>query len=413
MPGGACAHDTTIKPGQPQPTNFHFHGMHVTPRNHTVGGVTYYGDNVLVCLPDGKAHIRFRIPPNPAPGPAIPAHEMGTYWYHAHLHGLTDDQVYRGLAGMLIVGDSRRYLPPRLRHVRSRILSLKDIQVTSVKGQQTIPTDHDWANPTHRTVNGLVNPTITIGPGETQLWRLADTSSALWYRVALIDAGKRIPFTIVGQDGNPLMRPDRKTEILLAPGNRFDILVRAPQSGGALLETLPFNQGRLIFGEDILATVKTTPGPIAPAIAPPAAAGTLSSFPSKRGPDRLFIFSTYFPKGEPGQFLINGKQFDPNRIDAAPRLGTWERWTLLNTSGEYHPFHIHQNDFRVISINGRRVPIRSDQDVVPIPPIDAKGVPGRVVIDMPFENFTGRFVFHCHILDHEDGGMMAQVEVRA
>ena len=83
---------------QPQPTNLHFHGLHVTPRNRKVGGITYYGDNVLVCLREGRSHIRFRIPDD---------HDQGTFWYHAHLDGLTDDQVFRGLAGMLIVGDSR------------------------------------------------------------------------------------------------------------------------------------------------------------------------------------------------------------------------------------------------------------------------------------------------------------------
>ena len=120
--GGECAHDTTITPGHPQPTNFHFHGFHVTPRNQKVGKVTYYGDNVLACLRGGRSHIRFRIPRT---------HDQGTFWYHAHLHGLTDDQVFRGLAGMIVVGDSRRYLPSRFANVRTRALSLKDIQVST------------------------------------------------------------------------------------------------------------------------------------------------------------------------------------------------------------------------------------------------------------------------------------------
>ena len=120
MAHGECGHDTTIAPGEPQPTNFHFHGLHVTPRNHKVGDVTYYGDNVLVCLRPGERHIRFRIPRN---------HDLGAFWYHAHLHGLTDDQVYRGLAGLLTIGDARRYLPTRFARVRTHYLSLKDIQV--------------------------------------------------------------------------------------------------------------------------------------------------------------------------------------------------------------------------------------------------------------------------------------------
>ena len=395
-----CAHDTTIDVGKPQPTNFHFHGFHVTPRNHKVGRVTYYGDNVLVCLRGGRSHIRFRIPRD---------HDQGTFWYHAHLHGLTDDQVYRGLAGMIVVGDSRRYLPSRFAHVRTRLLSLKDIQVSKSDDRWVIPTDHFWGNATHRTVNGLVNPRMTMRPGETQLWRVGNASSGLWYRIALLDGAQRVPFTLVSTDGNPLVLAQRKTQAVLAPGNRVDILVHAPSKGPLVLKTLPFDQGFRIFGEDVLATIDVQGRDAAP-IAQPGRRGPLPRFPRRRGPDRNWIFSIK-PSGP--QFLINGKIFEDGRVDARPRLGTTERWTLISTSSEWHPIHIHQDDHRVLSINGKRVDVRSDQDVVPLPPLDpATGVPGQVVIDMPFQRYSGNFVMHCHILDHEDGGMMARIDLR-
>jgi suppressor of ftsI len=396
--GGECAHDTTIPVGHQQPTNFHFHGFHVTPRNHTSGNVTYYGDNVLACLRGGRSHIRFRIPKD---------HDQGTFWYHAHMHGLTDDQVYRGLAGMIVIGDSRRYLPSRFAHIRSRILSFKDIQTVAAGGRQTIPGDHDWAHQTHRTVNGRVNPVLTMRPGETQLWRLANTSSALWYRVALMDGVRRDAYSVIAIDGNPMALPERKTQLVIAPGHRFDILVRAPRSGRRILKTLPFNQGRLIFGEDVLATIDVEGAP-ARAIASLHEHGTLPAFPRRRGPTRTWKFSVV---GDTPDFLINDKKFDPDRVDARPRLGTTERWILTNTSSEWHPFHVHQDDFRVIAINGRRVVRRGDQDIVGIPP-QVDGKPGRVVIDMPFQQYSGNFVLHCHILDHEDAGMMARIDVR-
>lgn len=395
-------HRPATKPGEPQQTNFHFHGFHVTPRNQKVGNITYYGDNVFACLGKGKSHIRFRIPLG---------HDQGTFWYHAHLHGLTDDQVFRGLAGMIIVGDSRRYLPTRFAHVRQRILSFKDIQVQKSDGNQAIPTDHDWGNTTHRTVNGLVNPTMTIRPGETQLWRLANSSSAVWYRVVLLDGTKRVPFTVVATDANPRVLAERKTDVLISPAHRVDVLVRAPRSAKLVLKTLPFNQGRLIFGEDVLATVNVKGTPV-PSLGPGVRRGKLPAFPAKRGPERIWVFSTYFPKVGNGQFLINGKQFDPKRISARPRLDTTERWVLLNTSAEWHPIHIHQNDYRVVSINGKPVNVRSDQDVVPLPPQNAKGLPGRVEIDIPFEGYYGNYVMHCHILDHEDAGMMVRIDVQ-
>jgi suppressor of ftsI len=391
-----CAHDTKIAPGDPQPTNLHFHGLHVTPRNHKVGDVIYYGDNVLVCLGAGPSHIRFRIPDT---------HDAGTFWYHAHLHGLTDDQVFRGLAGMLIVGDSRRYLPRRFRRIKTRLMSFKDVQAINVAGRWAISTDRDPATTT-RTVNGVVEPRLTIRPRETQLWRLANSSSDRWYKVALVDGGAASdPLTIVARDGNPLVAPDRVTEVLLGPGQRVDVLVRAPQSGTRTLRTLPFDQGGIQFPAADLATVDVAGAP-APPLATPPPRGKLPTFPARRGPTRTWRFN-FSKKGA----VINGKTFKADRIDARPRLGTTERWVLVNESTEWHPIHVHQDDFRVLRINGTHFKVRSDQDVVALPPA-VDGIPGRVDLDMPFQDYSGNFVLHCHILNHEDGGMMARISVR-
>jgi suppressor of ftsI len=119
---------------------------------------------------------------------------------------------------------------------------------------------------------------------------------------------------------------------------------------------------------------------------------------------RRFVFS--FGRN-PNVFtaLINGRQFDPHATDVAPVVGTVEEWTLINKSADDHPFHIHVNDFQVMSVNGRPYRARGLQDVVNIP------AGGRVVIRNSFEDYTGHFVFHCHILGHEDAGMMKTVEV--
>jgi FtsP/CotA-like multicopper oxidase with cupredoxin domain len=394
--GDDCPHPSA---GQPQPTNLHFHGLHVTPRNHTEGGVTYYGDNVFACLQAGISHIRFRIPDD---------HDLGTFWYHAHLHGLTDDQVFRGLAGMLLIGDSRTELPKRLRNVRTRLISLKDIQAVPDGAGWTVAPGHDWVDPTTRTVNGLVMPTLTIRPGETQLWRLANSSSGLWYDVALQDAANRsTPLTIVSREGNPLVRPQRVSDALLGPGQRVDVLVRAPAAGPLTLRTLAFAQGRRagIFPQADLATVQVT-GSSARKVASPGRGGKLPAFPPRVGKVKSWAFDIVSGPNNTTLFTINGVVFDPDKPGARTRLGTTERWKLVNQTGEWHPIHIHQDDYRVISVNGRRVDVRSDQDVVPLPPN------GTVVLDMPFQQFSGNFVMHCHILDHEDGGMMTRIEVR-
>jgi FtsP/CotA-like multicopper oxidase with cupredoxin domain len=392
-----------------QLTNLHFHGLHVTPLTRRHHGKRVYGDNVLLNLGRGRSHFRFRIPAH---------HDQGTFWYHAHRHGCTDDQVFRGLAGMLLIGDSRRNLPRRFRHVRTRTLALKDVQAVPRPGGSgwAVPTDHDWAFPTQRTVNGQVEPQIPMRPGETQLWRVANVSAALWYRVAIASGTGRQTYTVVSRDGNPQARPQRRTSELLGPGHRIDILVTAPATGSLTLETLPFDQGRLTFPQATLATTTTAGAPAAP-LADDRARGRLPRFPRRSGPTRRFTFS-FNPrpgvKPPPGfAAYINGRQFDPDRVDADPRLGTTETWILRNKTNEWHPFHIHQDDFRVISVNGKRVRHPpGDQDVVALPPQPKNGKPGRVVIRMPFTRFRGKFVFHCHILDHEDAGMMALVEVR-
>lgn len=387
--------------GGPQLTNLHFHGLHVTPHEKPPP----YGDTVLVELGPGRHQYRFQIPPD---------HDKGTFWYHAHLHTCTDDQVFRGLAGMLLIGDSREDLPDRFADIRTRSFALKDIQVEQPKDAKgwRIPVDHDWGNPTHRTVNGLVNPKLDIRPGETQLWRLANVSSAVWYQVALVDpddADTREPLTIVAQDGNSLGRPKRLTSQLIPPGRRYDVLVRGPQSGRRVLKTLPFNQGRLIFPEDTLATVEVGGAPAEQLGEPERLSEPTQVFPTKRGPTRRFTFDIYGPGIA---FLINDGVFDPNIADATPRLNTTERWVIYNKSGEWHPFHIHQDDFRLIDEKSDGPPgLGGVQDIVPLPAGTPEN-PSKVEIDMPYTDFDGKFVFHCHILDHEDGGMMALVDLR-
>jgi suppressor of ftsI len=383
----------------PQFTNLHFHGLHVTPTTRLYKGMKVYGENVLVSLPKGTSRIRFPIPTD---------HEEGTFWYHAHRHGCTDDQVFRGLAGLLIVGDSRKDLPARFHGVRTRSLALKDIQVEPKGNVQSIPADHDWANPTHRTVNGLVNPRLSIRPRETQLWRLANVSSAVWYQVALVDEkDKPDPFLVVALDGSTLEEAQQEDSVLLGPGQRNDILVRGPSSGTRTLKTLPFDQGRLVFPEDTLATVAVEDQP-ATELKSPDVLKPLPAFPSKRGIDRTFVFS-FKPNGP----TINFKPFDPDPNSppiADPQLDTTETWTFVNESPDWHPIHIHQDDFKVTHVNGKQVDNYGQQDVVSLPPMSGK-TPGKVVIEMPFKDFDGKFVIHCHILDHEDGGMMGRIDL--
>ena len=107
------------------------------------------------------------------------------------------------------------------------------------------------------------------------------------------------------------------------------------------------------------------------------------------------------------QFFINGEMFSHDRVNTVVQLDTVEEWTISNDTTEQHPFHIHVNDFQVVSVNGEAYDAVSLQDTVILPP------GGEVVIRMRFTDFLGKYVYHCHILNHEDNGMMAVLEVVA
>ncbi|MDQ6837967.1 MAG: multicopper oxidase domain-containing protein [Actinomycetota bacterium] len=154
----------------------------------------------------------------------------------------------------------------------------------------------------------------------------------------------------------------------------------------------------------MLATVKAT-GPSVASLEMPKSLGPRPDIPaSEVVRRRTLVFSE---TADGNQFFINGEQYNPDRIDIHATLGDTEEWLIKNVSGEEHPFHIHINDFQVISVNGRPYDARSLQDTQVLP------VHGEVVIRQRFTGFTGTWVYHCHILAHEDAGMMGLIEVSA
>lgn len=368
-------------------TNFHTHGLAVSPLGNS--------DNVFIDIPAGTTFdYEIRIPTTQSPG---------TYWYHPHFHGLSGRQVSGGMSGALIVEGSLEKLPVRLRKVRERLLLLKDLVTTaSPSGEFEYEPDVGLDTGTTRTVNGQVNPIISINPGETQYWRIANISANIYYRLKL-DGHTLFE---VAQDGNTLNRIIERQEILLPAGSRRDILVRGGPRGAYALRTLAFNTGLAgnNYPEVSLGTVISE-----------GRSQTPLEFPSRLGPvpdlRKLTITNrrtiTFSESDNPDTFFINGKTFDHHRVDTTVKLGSVEEWTLVNASDEMHTFHIHQLDFQVTDLNGEPVEFIGYQDNV--------NMPSRSTIKMilPFTNpvIVGKFVYHCHILKHEDKGMMASIEV--
>lgn len=389
--GAFAAPTLTVAPGEtlevtlenrlPRPLNLHFHGMHVSPQ-----GIS---DNVFRDTPPGQTEqYVLQIPAD---------HEPGLYWYHSHLHGLSEGEVFGGLSGMLVVTGLSELLPPQLQDVPEQYLALRDFQVQD----GAIPrTNIDSGAATTRVVNGQLNPSIAIRPGETQLWHVANIGADIWYDIEL--TGHRM--YVVAEDADPVWQVWEADHLVMPPGKRFEVLVQGAAPGTYTFKTRAYDQGPAgdQYPEATLATVVSQGDRVDPLPLPATMIGERDLRDEPVARTRRFVFTENTTTNE---FFINGRQFDAARVDADPVVGTVEEWTIVNSTQEQHPFHIHINDYQVVSVNGQPYDAKGHQDTVAVP------VGGEVVILNPFDDFTGKFVFHCHILAHEDLGMMAVVDV--
>jgi suppressor of ftsI len=350
-------------------TNLHVHGLHVSRRSPA--------DDIFVAIRPGKSfHYRYRLPPNSTPG---------TYWYHSHADMRSAPQVAGGESGVIIIDGLRRYLPPALRGITEHVIALKDDQVA---GDAVKTENLSIGAPTVRTVNGQLRPVIGIRPGETQLWRLANIGANIYYKLHLT-SGR---FHVIAQDGYPVRRVRSADSLVIAAGARFDVLVQGGPAGRAQLQTLAYDTGKAgnTFPQVNLATVVSSGARRAPAALP------IRFAPNEdlRGATVAARKTIVFTENAAGTlFYVNGRLFDPNRVDFTSRLGTVEEWTVRNDSDEEHSFHLHTEHFQMMSTNG--VPQLDDgwYDTVNVP------ARGWIVLRVHFTDFTGRTVPHCHILN--------------
>jgi suppressor of ftsI len=366
--------------GLSQATNLHFHGIRTSPLGNS--------DNVHLSIAPGSTFVyEVRIPASQPPG---------VYWYHSHVHGLSESQVMGGLSGALVVDGPAARQPEHL-------FVLKDMVFLDDTGDATIDDDlHGIV----QSINGRLDTTETMRPGETQLWRFTNQSANRAFHIAL--RGHR--FRIVAEDGEAT--PDaRTTEALdIMPAARVDVLVEAGAVGryellskGTMTGTGP---GRVL--DRVLGHLDVAGAPAGAAVAAPAAPAP----PDLRGAaidaSRTFVFTQDSALDPDRQyFYINGQKFDAGRVDVRVPLGAIEEWTIRNNSDDLHVFHIHQLGFQVVEVNGAPAPFAGPIDTVRVPER------GEVKLRLAFTDpvILGRFMFHCHVLRHEDRGMMAQIEV--
>jgi FtsP/CotA-like multicopper oxidase with cupredoxin domain len=383
-----------------QVTNLHVHGLHVSPQGN--------GDNVFVSVEPGSTFdYEYKLPTD---------HPPGVYWYHPHHHGMVADQIFAGLFGAIIVED-----PNLIETSVERVLVISDTTVDTLGSIRVVP-------PMERMmgregllvlVNGQSSPQLTARPGQRERWRIVNACVARYLRLRL--DGQQLQ--LLGIDSGRFEKPKRVDELLLTPGNRADLLVTT-STGDAVLRGYYQKRGNMPgmmgpgTGADspaeaqdgsALATLHVSGEPEGPLVAVPGQQGLGDLRSSVVAARRQIVLAAGMGMGGGAgmmRFTINGREFNEARTDTTVGVGDVEEWTLTNTSPMDHPFHLHVWPMQVIepASQGMRAPVW--QDVVDVP------ANGQVKVRIAFKDFRGRSAYHCHILDHEDLGMMGVIEVK-
>lgn len=395
-------------------TNLHTHGLHVTPKDP--------GDNVLrPVLPGCKWRFRFTIPRD---------HPAGTFWYHPHWHGSTAIQVGSGVVGALIVRGGMDEVP-EIKAAEDEVLLFQQIPYTceakkrDPKAPCTLPDPgkvesfegsfgpNKWPAPwQYTTINGVAQPVIYMDRGEVQRWRMIHGGVRESLNVAVATEDYK-PLTgwlhEIALDGLPTGEITPRSPVELEPGYRADVLVKAPQVPGRylLLDMASKAEDSLLAEAEsrkILAVI-IVQNEIKDMRLPTSAQLADFRLPSVRDDEvRGRPIQTVQFNIADGKFTVDGEEF-PGRHRIL-ELGKADEWVATSRNAN-HPFHIHVNPFEVIEPlpgGGER---RYWKDTILVRP----GKPVR--FRSRYTVFDGWFVLHCHILDHEDRGMMQMVRIMA
>ena len=390
-------------------TTIHWHGLHVAPYN------------------DGGPHTV--ILPNTTWSPTFTVRDhASTYWYHPHLHHKTNEHVSKGIAGFIIVrdNDEAALSLPRTYGVDDipLVLQTKDFDANN---QIVVMSNNDDV----AMVNATINPFVQV-PAQVVRLRLLNGSSQRVFNIGLTN---NKPFHVIGTDGGLLNSPISLTRYLISPGERAEILVDLnnlqgqtihlmsyaselangyygatyPGMGPGLVMTgynpnplngANFNLLALQVVAPIPGGISTIPSSLVSNTPIPAAQSNitrnLTFMPAQMGPNQLN-----------GDFMINNAMFDMNVINYTIPLNNTEIWTLTNQSAISHPFHIHDVPFYILDRNGQTPPPveQGRKDVVMVRPQE---VVRFITQFTTFSDPMVPYMYHCHMLTHEDGGMMGQ-----
>ena len=391
-----------------QGTNLHYHGMSISPRPPaddiyiTIPSLQMIEDGASRSLHAGSHTMtmrdnfvyeyRWRVPED---------HAQGAFWYHSHAHGQAEPQVLSGLSGMFIIEGLLRDYYPWLASVKERVMLLKDIELPGA----------DDGDPKTKTINGQTNPTIAMGTNEPQVWWIGNVGADAFFDLEL----EGHTFWVLDRDGNILDRPVRESHLFIPPGARYTVFVEPKSTGRFRLRSREVNTGpQGDPNPDVVLATVAVDGRLSRGLSSRVDQGPGVPLPTrlcrvspledlKRRPITGRRTITFSESADGNTFYLDNRQWDPDRIDTTVQIGDVEEWTILNTTSEFH----------VTEVNGQRYDAGSLLDTINVP-YQRGTTPGVVKIIVPFlrERMVGKFVYHCHILEHEDGGMMANIEVR-
>lgn len=393
--------ELTLRNNLDEPTNLHTHGLHVSPEGNS--------DNILVMVAPGDSRTyTYEVPAD---------HAGGTFWYHPHHHGTVARQISGGMAGAIVVMDADD-ASTAFTSTTDRVMVISDPRtgrdssvLDASSMEKMMGREGDVI-----LVNGLRAPVLRVETGRTERWRIVNASASRYYRLGL--GGTR--FMHVATDQGRFAAPLEVDHVVLTPGQRAEIavnvttgmtgLVASPVDrnmmhgmgggmGGGMMGggQSTFTSDETIVGFEVVDTGTST--------FMPAALHARGSAPAATSSRSLSFGAAGMGMMSNGEFVIDGKAFAAGRVDADPAFGSVEEWTVTNKSGMDHPFHLHVWPFTVVSRSSGAAPDPGWRDTVNI------GAGETVVIRIPFTDFGGTTVYHCHILDHEDLGMMGTIRV--
>ena len=362
----------------PEPTVIHWHGLRLAPPM------------------DGTENVQRPVAPGQSFTYRFTLHDAGTFWYHSHVNETV--QLERGLYGALIVRG-----PDEPRLDGERVLVLDDVTLDSA-GQIAPPGGRSelyyGRQGSVRLVNGRQEPGLTMAAGQIERWRIVNASSARYVRLSIGGA----PFRILGTDGGLIDAPAAANEVLLAPADRVDLAVGPFAEGETLrIESLRNDPDPGGGAEhEGLATLRVGAAAASRAVIPETLRRIEPLVTGPVAPTREVRFGMNVSPDGGVEFVINREAH--HRADPV-RLGELQVWDIVNETPVDHPFHLHGYFFQVLEVNGRPPEFRSWEDTVNVP------AEGRVRIAWMPDERPGEWMYHCHILQHHAGGMMAHFAV--